>query len=229
VKPLVIAHRGASGYELENSLRAFHAAAERGADGVELDVHSSVDGEIFVHHDERLGDGRHIAQCYAGDLVAVQLSNGELLPTLAQALSVVGRRLSVFVELKSLDPDADRRLLEVLAAGPNPSGYAIHSFDHRIVRRVGEREPRLIRGVLSGAYAIRPLAALHDTGATDLWQEQSLIDAELVSAAHHARARLIAWTVNDGDRMRQLAHLGVDAICTNYPDVCRQVIDAVAA
>jgi glycerophosphoryl diester phosphodiesterase len=228
VKPLVVAHRGASGYELENTLAAFHAAGARGADGVELDVHSSLDGEIVVHHDDRLADGRLIARCYAGDLAEVRLANGEPLPTLAQALSAVGR-LAAFVELKTLSPEADARLLAVLAAGPNPRGYAIHSFDHRLVRRVGEREPRLVRGVLSGAYAIRPVAALHDAGATDLWQEQSLIDAELVSAAHHARARLIAWTVNDGDRMRQLAQLGVNGLCTNYPDVCRQVVDALAA
>jgi glycerophosphoryl diester phosphodiesterase len=229
VKPLVIAHRGASGYELENSLAAFHAAVTRGADGVELDVHSSVDGEIFVHHDERLADGRHIARSYAGDLTGFRLSNGEPLPTLAQALAAIGGRVSAFVELKTLNPAADARLVAMLAAGPNPRGYAIHAFDHRLVRRVGEREPTLVRGVLSGAYAIRPLAALHDAGATDLWQEQSLIDADLVSAAHHARARLIAWTVNEGDRMRQLAQLGVNGICTNFPDVCRQVVEGLAA
>ena len=229
MRPLVIAHRGASGYELENSLAAFHAAAPRGADAVELDIHSSADGEIFVHHDERLPDGRHISRSTAADLVGVRLSNGEPLPTLAQALSAVGGRLAVFVELKTLSPAADARLLAVLAAGPNPRGYAVHSFDHRIVRRLGEREPQLVRGVLSGAYAIRPLAGLHDAGATDLWQEQSLIDRDLIAAAHHARARVLAWTVNEPERMRQLIDLGVDGLCTNYPDVGRRAVDALAA
>lgn len=229
MRPLVIAHRGASGYELENSLAAFRAAAPRGADGVELDIHSSADGEIFVHHDERLADGRHISRSSAAELGGGRLSNGEPLPTLAQALPAVGGRLAVFVELKTLTPAADARLLSILAAGPNPSGYAIHSFDHRLVRRVAERAPQLVRGVLSGAYAIRPLAALHDVKATDLWQEQSLIDRELVVAAHGAGARVLAWTVNEPERMRQLIEMGVDGLCTNYPDVGRRAVDALAA
>lgn len=229
MRPLVIAHRGASGYELENSLAAFRAAAPRGADAVELDVHSSADGELFVHHDDRQADGRLISRSTAPDLAGVHLSNGEPLPTLAQALATIGGRLAVFVELKTLSPAADARLLAVFAAGPNPAGYAIHSFDHRLVRRVGERAPHLVRGVLSGSYAIRPLAALQDVQATDLWQEQSLIDAELVSVAHHARARVLAWTVNEPERMAQLIAIGVDGLCTNFPDVGRRAVDALAA
>ena len=225
----MIAHRGASGYELENTLAAFRAAVERGADAIELDVHSSADSEIFVHHDERIADGPRISRSTAAELAQVRLSNGEPLPTLQQALMAIGDRLSVFVELKTLRPAADARLLAVLAAGPNPSGYAIHGFDHRLVRRVGEKEPRLVRGVLSGSYAVRPLAALADTGATDLWQEQSLIDLSLVTAAHAAKARVLAWTVNEPDRMLELIALGVDGLCSNYPDLARTTADSLAA
>lgn len=229
MRPLVIAHRGASGYELENSLAAFRAAAPRGADAVELDIHSSADGEIFVHHDERLKDGRHIGQSLTAEVAGARLSNGEHVPTLDQALSAVGGRLAVFVELKTLHAAADARLLEILAAGPNPGGYAIHSFDHRLVRRVGERAPQLVRGVLSAAYPLRPLAALQDVHAGDLWQEQALIDHELMAAAHHAGVRVLAWTVNEPERMRQLIELGVDGLCTNYPDIGRRAVDALAA
>lgn len=228
-RPLVIAHRGASGYELENSLAAFRAAAPRGADGVELDVHNTLDGELLVHHDDRLPDGRHISRSRAADLAAVRLANGEPIPALAQALSAIGSRLSVFVELKTLHPQFDQRLLAVLAAGPNPSGYAIHGFDHRIVVRVGRAQPSLGRGVLSSSYAVRPVEAMVDAGASDLWQEQSLIDAELAAAVHRASARLIAWTVNTAERMDELIRAGVDALCTNYPDVARRAVDALAA
>lgn len=229
MKPLVIAHRGASGYELENSLAAFRAAAPRGADGVELDIHSSADGEIFVHHDEQIAGGPHISRSTVAELAAFRLTNGEPLPTLAQALSAIGDRLSVFVELKTLSSAADARLLTVLAAGPNPRGYAIHSFDHRLVRRVGDKEPRLARGVLNASYPLQPLTALQDARAKDLWQEQSLIDKLLVTAVHGVGARVLAWTVNDAERMRQLIALGVDGLCSNFPDVARKSVDALAA
>jgi glycerophosphoryl diester phosphodiesterase len=228
-RPLVIAHRGASGYELENSLAAFRAAGPRGADGVELDVHSSLDGELFVHHDDCLADGRLISQSRATDVVHARLANGELLPTLSQTLAVLGDRLLVFVELKTLHAPFDQNLLAVLASGPNPSGYAIHSFDHRIVVRVGRAAPTLGRGVLNASYGVRPVEAMVDAGASDLWQEQSLIDAELATAVHRASGRLIAWTVNTAERMQQLVRFGVDGICTNYPDVARRTVDALAA
>ena len=75
----------------------------------------------------------------------LHLTNGEPIPTLAQALDAVGPRLKVFVELKVLDPRWDDRLLETLDRGPNPKGYAIHSFAFHVVRRFGEKRPDLPR------------------------------------------------------------------------------------
>jgi glycerophosphoryl diester phosphodiesterase len=53
-RPLVIAHRGASGLAPENTLAAFALAVELGADGIELDVQLSADGVPVVIHDSRL-------------------------------------------------------------------------------------------------------------------------------------------------------------------------------
>ena len=228
-RPLVIAHRGASGYELENSLAAFREAIARGADGVELDIHNTADGEILVHHDEQLRDGRHLSRLTTPELLSAHLTNSEPIPTLTQVLSVLGPKMLVFVEIKTLAPQFDGRLLEILAGGPNPSGYAIHSFDHRVVRRVGAAQGSLRRGVLSASYAIRPTIAMEDAGAKDLWQEQSLVDSPLVAAVHRAGGRVIAWTANTAERMRELIQLGVDGICTNYPDVARRAVEQLAA
>lgn len=53
-KPLVIAHRGASGVAPENTLAAFRLAARCGANGVEMDVQLSADGRVVVIHDARV-------------------------------------------------------------------------------------------------------------------------------------------------------------------------------
>lgn len=223
---IIVAHRGASGYEVENSLAAFRAAGSMGADAVELDVHGTADGGLVVHHDETL-DGRHaIAHQSSAAVRAHRLANGEPVPTLREALDAAGPRLGVFVEVKGLDPRLDDVLLDTLDRGPHPQGYAVHAFDHRIVRRLGLKRPALRRGVLSASYLIRPVAALEDAGASDLWQEQHLIDQGLVDAAHAAGARVIAWTVNAPEDMRRLLGMGADAICTNFPDVGRRVVDA---
>jgi glycerophosphoryl diester phosphodiesterase len=64
----IIAHRGASRAERENTLAAFARAGGLGADGVELDVRRTADDRLVVHHDPRLADGRVIVDTPARDL-----------------------------------------------------------------------------------------------------------------------------------------------------------------
>jgi len=219
----VIAHRGASAYEPENSLAAFRAAAALGADGVELDVQTTLDGIVIVHHDA-VADNHRIAEVRLGELRDHKLPNGEAIPPLADALSTLGTKLLVFVEVKTLPPQHDDRLLQVLQIGPAPENYHVHSFDHRIIRRLKQRQPSLPCGVLSTSYPVNPLSQLEDAGATELWQVESMIDRELIEAAHDKGYPVYAWTVDEPTRMRQLIDLGVDAICTNRPDVAREVV-----
>ena len=225
-RALVIAHRGASGYEVENSLAAFRAAGPCGADAVELDVHGTADGALFVHHDEMLDETHHIAHCAAKQVAGFRLKNGEPIPTLAQALDAMGKDVGVFVEVKSLAPQYDDWLLDALDHGPNPAGYAVHGFDHRIVRRLAGKRPALRCGVLSASYLFRPQAVLEDAAARDLWQERTVVDADLVHAVHAAGGRVLVWTADRPDEMRHLLRLGADGICTNFPDIGRRTVDS---
>ena len=220
--PLVIAHRGASAYQVENSLAAFRTAQEQGTDGIELDVHLTADGVAMVHHDTEAG-GLAITEVERADLANVTLPNGETLPTLADALAAIGDSTMVFIEVKSLPADQDDVLLTALDDGPVPAMYHLHSFDHRIVKRLKETRA-LTYGVLSASYPIDPVTQLTQTGATELWQHESLVDVELVEAVHGMGGRVYAWTVNDPGRMEALLNIGVDAICTDKPDVARKVV-----
>ncbi len=215
-RPLVIAHRGASSIALENSLAAFRAAAPQGADGVELDIHATADGELIVHHDETIGHA-HIAKSTAKTIAALRLENGEPVPTLSQALAAIAPALQVFIEVKTLDPRWDNRLFEAMDGGPNPAGYAVHGFDHRIIRRLSEQRPTLRCGVLSSSYPVRPLAALKDAGASVLWQERTVTDEMLVRTLHDAGMNLFVWTVDEPADLARFVALGVDGICTNFP------------
>ena len=102
----------------------------------------------------------------------------------------------------------------------------MHSFDHRIVRRLGELRPALRRGILLSAYLDDPVGALHAVGATTLWQEWQVVDQELVRRVHEADAQLIAWTVNEVGDIERLVRLGVDGLCGNYPDRIRVALAA---
>lgn len=222
-RALVIGHRGASAYEFENSRAAFRAARARGADGVELDIHASADGTLFVHHDEVVS-GVHITRAGSAQVRALRLPNGESVPTLEDALGAIDPALRVFVEVKSLPPTFDDRLFAILDA--SGGRCAVHGFDHRIVRRLGLARPDLPRGVLLASYPLRPLDALQDTGASVLWEDQGLIDGAPVETLHGAGYQIYAWTVNDPEDLRRLVALGIDGLCTNAPDVARQALGA---
>jgi glycerophosphoryl diester phosphodiesterase len=222
-RPSVIAHRGASGYEYENSRAAFRRAVMLDADGVELDVHCTRDGGIVVHHDPAIPGVGPISQLSLAEAREVRIRNGESLPVLAEILELVGDR-EVWVEVKSLPQAHDRELLDILSSGPAPERYAVHSFDHRIVHRLGEAQADLKRGILLSAYLLDPVAAMRSVGATALWQEWDQVDEDLVTQVHDSGGTVIAWTVNELGDLDRMVRLGVDGLCGNYPDRIRVAI-----
>ena len=226
-RPLVIAHRGASGVVYENSLAAFKKAGELGADGIELDIHATTDGVLIVHHDPAIG-ATVIASSTAADIAKLTLPNGEPVPTLAQAFGAAGPKLRVYVEVKTLPPQWDGNLFAALDAGPNPAGYAVHAFDHRIIQRLRRQRPKLSAGVLSASYLDDNVAPVRAAGAQMLWQDQAMIDAALVEEVQDAGFGVIAWTPNEVSDLSRLAAQGVNGLCTNYPDRARRVVDAIA-
>ena len=224
-RPAVIAHRGASGYEYENSRAAFRRALMLDADAIELDVHATCDGGLVVHHDAEVPGFGPIAELTRAKARQLRIGNGEILPLLEEVLELVGD-MAVWVEVKTLPSEHDEVLLAILAGGPAPERYAVHSFDHRIVRRLGEACPGLRRGILLTAYLDDPVAALQAVGATTLWQEAPQVDLELVHRVHDAGAEIVAWTVNEIGEVDRLVRLGVDGLCGNYPDRIRVALAA---
>lgn len=212
--PRILAHRGASSEAPENSRAAFRRAVEVGADGIELDVHATADGALVVHHDWTIPGIGPIASLTLAEIRQYRLPNGETIPILGEALDAAGR-LDVWIELKRLPPAADRALLQLLARAPDR--YAVHSFDHRIIARLGAANPAFRRGCLLSARLLDPASVLRATGATVLWQEWSQIDPELVASVHSAGGQVIAWTVNHPTAATTLAGWGVDGLCGNDP------------
>jgi glycerophosphoryl diester phosphodiesterase len=222
-RPLVIAHRGASAYEHENSLAAFRKALDQAADGVELDVHATSDRELVVYHDPEVA-GRPLGRLTLAEARRHRLPNGEPMPTLAEALALITPSAIAFVELKTLPAEVDAALLALLDQAPRPERCQVHSFDHRIIRRLTAHRPGLPAGVLSGSYTLDPARQVREAGATALWQHQEMVDGPLAALVHEAGFRLYAWTADRPDRIKRLVADGADGICTNRPDVAREVV-----
>ncbi len=207
----VIAHRGASSEEKENTLPAFERAIELGADYVEFDVQASSDGGLVVFHDlrlDRLTDAR--GPLRAAPLAALR----ELgIPTLAEVLELTGGRIGVMAELKSpwlyRRHDIVARTVEALP----PDGVVV-SFSRRAILETRRLRPRL-RTVQHVGYGTSIRAAAGFAWAAGF-------DAARVTQRGLARAKSLqlettVYTVNDAAQMLELRDLGVSGIFTDYP------------
>lgn len=211
-----IAHRGAKREFPENSLPAFGRAFERRADAIELDVHATRDGVVVVHHDPTVHppntSKRAISDMTWNELERVELSSGITVPSLDDVLAATPANKTVYVEIKGTGIEA--AVIAVVREHKVPC--ALHSFDHEAIGRCRLLAPEIPRGVLfDEGPAAEMIRAIAERGARDLWPRWNLIDARLVSRAHDAGARVIAWTVNSVSTARTLVDMGVAGICTD--------------
>jgi glycerophosphoryl diester phosphodiesterase len=221
---LVVAHRGASAaFPPGNTLEAFAAAADLGADWVELDARATADHRIVVHHDPDLADGGVIGSLAAADLPA-------WVPSLAEAVGACAG-LGVNVEIK---PDGPSSLIRVaidavvalLRSLDEPSRFLVTSFEMGIVDRVRSLAPEIPTGFLTiGDVRIDDSiaeAAAHGHRAVNPWF--GFVDAASVARAHDFGLDVNVWTVDEPADIDRLLDDGVDAVITNVPDVCRGIV-----
>ena len=147
------------------------------------------------------------------------------IPTLDDVIEAVDGRAGMFIEAKAAGiEEAIARCLKRHIA--RIDDFSVHSFDHRIVRRISGLLPSLNTGILQVSYLVESCAAMRLAGATDLWQHVDIIDASLVASVHACRGRIIAWTANTQEQWDRLREIGVDAVCTDRVD---SYVEAVAA
>lgn len=229
-RPMLIGHRGAPRERPENTLPSFLRALDLQADGIELDVHCTLDRVVVVHHDEipratppsgRLV-GKRIDALTFDELQGFSVRGLALISTLAEALAVIKGRADVFVELKGAA--IEHEVVSVIRASIAPERCAIHSFDHAQVARARALAPEIRGGILFDRAATDPVAAMRASNALDVWPSRELVTEMLVRNVHEAGGRVIAWTVNDGAQAVALAALGVDGLCTDLLSVLRTAL-----
>lgn len=209
-----VAHRGSPKELPENTLPGFLLALEHGADAVELDVHVTKDRVVVVHHDDSV-QGHVIAQTKWRELSKVDLGGGARIPRLEDVLRVIGDRATVYIELKG--QAIEREAIEI--ARKFGRRFALHSFDHEAIERVGRLAPDVPRGVLLDRDTPLPMDALRQVAERvrprDVWPHWSLASEQFVRLAHELGTRVIVWTVNSPGTAGIFVSLGVDGVCTD--------------
>ncbi|MEE2678745.1 MAG: glycerophosphodiester phosphodiesterase [Myxococcota bacterium] len=234
MKPLVIAHRGASAERPENTLPAYALAVEQRADMIEIDLHRTRDEAIVVVHDEDLrglGGAGAIEDALLADVKALDAGDGAEVPTLDEVLDGFADRIPFNLEIKcgvrgpyaGLEAAvlAEVRRREILEK------TLFSCFDVSVLARLRALEPGArIALLLSPRDAARPLERARSVAAEALNPWEGMVTPELVRAAHAEGLAVYPYTVDDPDRMRRLLEWGVDGIFTNHPAALRTLVDS---
>ncbi len=237
---LTIAHRGASAFYPENTLRAFIAAADLGADMCEFDVRMTRDGEVVVIHDatvNRTTNGRgRVAEMNAEAIRRLDAGvrfgaefRDEPIPTLAEVAGALGarggegcgRRCGMDVELKQRGLEG--RVCDILRELGGIEDAIVSSFDWDQLKIVAAQEPGLrlaLLGEKAPAALLEAAVAMH---AFAIAPRFDIADAALCAEAHRLGLAVYVWTVDEEPTMRRLIAAGVDGIMTNNPKRLREV------
>lgn len=245
-RTLVWAHRGCA-YAPENTLPSFQMAADMKADGIELDVHLSKDGEIIVCHNDTINDTSNgqgkIREMTLAEIrkfnFAFRYNNSELeekfgfvpAPTLDEVYELLAPTgMTVNVEIKSAEDELLRRCVAVAKEAGMEDRVYYSSFNHNNLVNLVNIDPTVATAPLyGGALLAKVWEYAKLIGAKAIHPGFWFVNAEpsVVRMCHENGIRVNPWTVDGEDAMRSLCEMGVDALITDLPDVARRVVDEV--
>lgn len=233
MKPLIIAHRGASADAPENTLAAFALAVAQGADMIELDLQRSADGVLVVFHDDTTerwdGATRPLTDYTLAELRRLTIG-GERIATFAETCAFARRtKIALNVELKL--PGLAAAAATLIYAYDLAERVLVSSFyapELRAMRRVA---PQLPRAYLMGNDTWRPDVRLRELWPFFALRREAVVAwhpswalpfaRQLIPLVRRAGYQVNVWTVDDPALMRSLVACGATGIITNRPAVAR--------
>jgi glycerophosphoryl diester phosphodiesterase len=240
VRPMVVAHRGASIEQPENTFEAFEAAIDAGADAVEFDVRMTADGHAVVMHDP------DVSRTTGGIGLVSEMTLDEIrtlgVPTVEEALRCLSGRAAADIEIKNLPGESgyasDREAaVEATLAALDDIGFSnqviVSSFSPASIAHSRGQRPDVPTGLLT-EFDVAAEEAL-ERAATDghPWVLPFVVQVleagdGFVERVHAGGALLGVWIADDPSMARTLFEWGVDAVATNDPRAIVAVRDEVA-
>jgi len=220
---LVISHAACGGHAPENTLAGIRKALGFGVDAVEIDVQASADGVPVLMHDLTVdrstnGSGKVAALSFA-ELHALD-AGGEPVPTLAEVLELTIGAAVLVIEVKQ--PGIEERIAAVVRERKALAEVMVWSFFPEALAGMRRAEPRIPAGLLVAAESLSRWPRMRELAVRTGLQAVSVffagINQEIARDCQRSGLALYAWTVDSKREMSRLIDLGIDGICTNYPD-----------
>ncbi|HOX95026.1 MAG TPA: glycerophosphodiester phosphodiesterase [Syntrophales bacterium] len=224
---IIIAHRGASAYEKENTLRSFERAIAMGADMIEFDVRKTADQVLIAHHNEAI-QGKGIGTLSYEAVERCAARRGFHVPTLEEVLILARGKIGLNAELKEEGYEKD--VILAMRVHLDDSNFILTSFNATSLDAIRSFFPNLKTGLILGRNIHRSI----DRVETDFWiPNWRLLDDALFRMAERSAKPLIVWTVNDRRKLKKyLSDPRIHGVITDRPDLAgsarRELLSAEA-
>ncbi|MDT8862162.1 glycerophosphodiester phosphodiesterase [Alkalihalobacillus sp. MEB130] len=240
-KPLIIAHRGASGVSPENTIASFLLGVKQGCEGIELDVQLSKDGEFVVIHDYSLyrttnGTG-YVNENNVSDLKKLDAGSwfhkkyaGERIPLLEEVFLHVPTNIILNLEIKYRSDRKggdEEKLLKLVERYGRLDQVVFSSFNHKALYRLKQLNSHAKIGLLYASNLVNHVKLIKTFGLPcySLHPHYQTIDLEDLIEAKQAGMNVFIWTVNEEEDVKKLIHPSVTGIITDYPGKVKQQIE----
>lgn len=238
-KILRVAHRGASGDEPENTMRAFQRAIDLGVDMIELDVHLCKSGELVVIHDftvDRTTKGTgQVSHLTLDEIKKLDAGNGEKIPTLQEVIDLTKGSCGLNIEIKN--KDTAKLVVKLVEQNHIVESAHITSSYVRPLKYIFKSNPEISTGLIYYDARTKFRQSLFYFFSILLWPVTQMI---IVRRARRARVRWVnlarpftrkrfikklhrfnykvsVWVVNNPHTIKKMRRRGVDAIISDYP------------
>lgn len=210
---LIIAHRGASAYAEENTLKAFALAFKFGATWLETDVQRSSDGVLVLYHDYNLKNGKKIKDCTFNYLKKFNV------PTLADLLKITPENFTLNLEIKNDDniyPNIEKQILEEINIAKNikKEQILISSFSVETLQKIRALNKQINIGVLTRNFDVKIPLSLK---AKSVNISAKRVTKNIVETCHKNGLKVLVYTVNDLQTYQKLKHWNTDGIFSDNP------------
>jgi glycerophosphoryl diester phosphodiesterase len=234
---LIFAHRGYKAKYPENSMLAFIKALEAGADGIELDIHLSKDGELIVIHDEKLDRTTH-SKGYIKDFTLTEIKkahqskwpfikNLEPIPTLIEVFEWIKKTdLFLNIEIKNNKiqyKDIEQKVVQLIRIYKMEQRVILSSFNHCCLAICHEIAPEIDTAILYEDSLFQPWNYAKTILATSIHPYQKVATDEIIRESQGNGIAVRPWTVNHPKTMKRLFEVNCAGILTDEPELAYKI------
>jgi glycerophosphoryl diester phosphodiesterase len=246
--PIVVAHRGASGYAPENTMAAIKKAITMGVDMIEIDVQLSKDKEVVLMHDltvDRTTNGKgKVRDLYLEEIKKLDAGKwfsseflGEKVPTLEEVIQAINGQCKLLIEVKRVKSkklEIENKIVQLINKYNAYNWCIVQSFETQVIKNIQELDKSIeCHKLVTMNISVLPLHIDSRIKTGTIYKYKTvqsinpyfkMLNKRKVNKIHSRGQKIITWTVNEPEDMKRMIEMGVDGIITNYPDRLIQLL-----